>query len=366
MKKRVLLISSGGLDKSGVPSVIMSIVRGMSEECTFDILLHTDKEGYFEQEFLSCGGKIFRFNKKKYPLSFLNRLAELVRPIALYGKTRRLLRENGPYDVLHCHNDFDMAGCLAAGAKENVPVRVGHTHKTWNTDGGLVTRTYRRLCRRVINRRATVRAGCSQVANRRFYGENIASQVVYDAYRDDQFVFDPDAAAPGNAPTVIQVGYFCDNKNQLFTLNVFRRLAEKLPQARLCFVGADQGNYGKTLREEAARLGLKDRVEFLPPDADLPAVLRKSALMLFPSKAEGFGIVLIEAQASGLYCYASDVVPRETNVGGVSYLPLSAGPDAWAEAILSEQKYRHKTRYDCSKFSMKAFLDSIRRIYGLS
>lgn len=46
-------------------------------------------------------------------------------------------------------------------------------------------------------------------------------------------------------------------------------------------------------------------------------------------------MAVVEAQASGLACVASDVVPEETNASGrVTYLPLRAPDTVWAEAVL--------------------------------
>ena len=342
----------------------MAIVRSLYVDFDFDILLHTRDEGFYEKEFLSFGGKIFRYAKKKSASHLLNRLSELGRPVALYFSTRRLIRENGPYHILHCHNDFDMAGCLAAGKKEKIPIRIGHTHKTWSPGGGALTSIYRTLCRLVINCSATVRTGCSSIANRRFYGAEVSSIVTFNAYQDDRFFFDPAFASMPGPPAIVQIGYYCENKNQLFTLSVLHQLQKKLPGSTLVFVGSEQGDYGRLVREKVSHLGLENSVSFLPSDTDLPSVLRKSSLLLLPSKAEGFGIVLIEAQAAGLYCYASDTVPKETDAGGITFLPLSAGPEEWADVIIQEHRFDSKSPHDCSRFCMEAFLSAIRRLYG--
>ena len=363
MKKRILLVSSGKLDRSGVPSVIMTIVRALHEEFTFDIMLSSPQEGEFEKEFLNYGGRIIRYRKKKFGFSLLNTAADFFRPVSMFFTTRSVIRANGPYDAVHCHHEFDMAGSLAAAKRCKVPLRIAHEHKVWNRCR-LASRLFRSLCRRTINRCATARVGCSQLANDAFYGKSVPTQVIYNPYDDRRFFCKTDETCRSDDLHMIQVGYFCENKNQLFSLEVLACIRRSLPSARLTLIGFDQDGYGNLLRDKAAQLSLTGQVEFLPPDEDIPSALRKCSLFLLPSKAEGFGIVLIEAQAVGLSCYASDTVPRETNVGGVSYLPLSDGPEAWAEVILREGRFQEKKPYDCSAFSSETFVNHIRALYG--
>ena len=363
MKKRVLIVTSGGLDKSGVPTVIMTIVRALREDFDFDILLGTREEGYFEPEFWQYGGRIFRHPKRRFRLGPLNTLADFLRPAAMFFATRRLIGKNGPYDAVHCHNEFDMAGSLAAAASRGVPVRVGHVHKTWSRAGGPLTRLYRAYCRRLIHACATARLACSRQAGTAFYRAGDGFRAVNNPYDERRFRPDPDGTVGDGGLRLVQVGYFCDNKNQRFTLEVFRALAAARPDARLSFVGAAEGAYGEALRAAIRESGLEKRVTLLPPDADIPALLNRSTLLLLPSKAEGFGMALVEAQAVGLPCYASDAVPREADLGGVRYLPLSDGPDAWAKTILDEQRFTQKMLCDCSAFTTGRFAEAIRAAY---
>ena len=61
-------------------------------------------------------------------------------------------------------------------------------------------------------------------------------------------------------------------------------------------------------------------------------------MFLLPSRFEGLGIVLIEAQCSGLPCLTSkDVVPQEANVTDLlTYISLEELPQAWANIALEQ------------------------------
>ena len=85
--------------------------------------------------------------------------------------------------------------------------------------------------------------------------------------------------------------------------------------------------------------------------------------MMFPSYSEGFGIVLIEAQAMGVRCYASNTVPKATQCGGVRFLDLKDGEKVWAEEIIKEMNFQ-KENYHCESFSINSVMEKYNKIYG--
>ena len=88
------------------------------------------------------------------------------------------------------------------------------------------------------------------------------------------------------------------------------------------------------MRRQAAPLG--GRVLFTGSVPDPETYLAAMDVMALPSLFEGFPTVLLEWQCAGLPTLASASVTREAALTPlVSYLPLDAGAEAWAEAILS-------------------------------
>ncbi|MDO8622291.1 MAG: glycosyltransferase family 4 protein, partial [bacterium] len=83
----------------------------------------------------------------------------------------------------------------------------------------------------------------------------------------------------------------------------------RIPDVRLRVVG--NGDLQPHYERRAQALGISDRVEFLGSvsDTDLPGVYRRSDILVLPSTArsEAFGIVLLEAMASGIPVIASDL-----------------------------------------------------------
>ena len=73
---------------------------------------------------------------------------------------------------------------------------------------------------------------------------------------------------------------------------------------------------------------------------DTSDVLQAFDVFVFTSKFEGLGMALIEAQAAGLECICSDVVPIETKVSDhIRYMSLQESAAKWAEATLAIAEY---------------------------
>jgi len=93
--------------------------------------------------------------------------------------------------------------------------------------------------------------------------------------------------------------------------------------------------YDAELRRLAADLGVQDRVRFADyvPDAELEALWRIAGVAAFPTRAEGFGMPVLEALARGVPVACSDLpVLREVS-GGLARTFPPDDPEAAAAAI---------------------------------
>lgn len=104
-----------------------------------------------------------------------------------------------------------------------------------------------------------------------------------------------------------------------------------------CLVLVGDGELFDALKEKANHMGIADKVKLLGSRQDVPQILQTMDVFLLPSEFEGLPLSLLEAQAAGLVCYASDVITDEVKVTSeVNYLPLESGAKKWADTILEK------------------------------
>jgi len=138
-------------------------------------------------------------------------------------------------------------------------------------------------------------------------------------------------------PYFVIFGTIEPRKNHLLLLNLWARLASTMPQPpRLLVIGARGWENEQVLDmlERSRRLrGLVEEHNGLS-DVEVGPLLQGARALLMPSFAEGFGLPLAEALASGVPAICSDLpVFREFGHDVPEYLdPLDL--KAWGEAVL--------------------------------
>lgn len=135
------------------------------------------------------------------------------------------------------------------------------------------------------------------------------------------------------------VGRFSRQKNHHFLLDIFSEIYKKDPTSRLLLIG--DGILRGEIERIAIDRGLSDKIVFAGLTAKVGDYLSAMDTFVLPSKYEGLGMVLIEAQISGLRCFASKhVIPEEVDVTGlVKFIELNKPAEYWAENILSSKEY---------------------------
>ncbi len=139
-----------------------------------------------------------------------------------------------------------------------------------------------------------------------------------------------------DALVVGHVGKFSafPQKNQSFLLKVVAEMAQRRPSVHLLLIG--DGPRRASVEREATELGVDNRTTFLGSRPDVTRLLKGAIdVFVFPSLFEGLGLALVEAQAAGVPCVCSDVIPEEAGVVPelIARLSLSDSASAWAEEV---------------------------------
>lgn len=139
---------------------------------------------------------------------------------------------------------------------------------------------------------------------------------------------------PVDAYVVGHVGRFNHQKNHKFLVEVFSKIKAQKEEAYLLLVG--NGSLQTETEMMLKRMGLEESYKILSNRTDIPDLMNAMDVFVFPSKFEGLGIVLIEAQKMGVKCIVSDRVPRAATVSNlVKTLNLNLPPEKWAEETIN-------------------------------
>lgn len=135
---------------------------------------------------------------------------------------------------------------------------------------------------------------------------------------------------------IMTVGYMEEVKNPLNLVRAFQLLYAKEPRARLKMVG--DGTLYPKVKEMVEQEGLSEAVTLygLRPREEVAELLRKECdIFVLPSLAETFGVVLIEALASGKPVVATLCGGAESIVrNGVGLLCENNDPASMCDALL--------------------------------
>lgn len=166
---------------------------------------------------------------------------------------------------------------------------------------------------------------------------------------------------------VLFIGALVRQKGVDTLIRAFKKVMERYGDAELVIVG--DGAERKGLERLCRELGVKARFKGYVDDTG--EALRKSAVLVLPSREEGFGLVLLEAMASGVPVVAARVggIPEIVNEEN-GLLVKSGDPEALAEAIsrvLEDRELRErlveKGFETLKNFSWKKMAGEVDEVY---
>lgn len=167
-------------------------------------------------------------------------------------------------------------------------------------------------------------------------------------------------------PSVLYIGHFSRLKGVDILIQAIAKLRSELPNIKLHLVGKGNDRYLALL---AKKEGIEKHVIFHSwvKQSMAPSYYKSADICVFPSRHEGFGIVILEAMASGIPVIASDIPSfREIISNGIDgrlFKPEDAAAlskevialyqDPQLRKELSHNAFEKVTRYSWEKIAEK-------------
>ena len=318
MKRVLVVITTAFVSWGGLTNAFMNYYRKMDMEgLCIDIASMNEAEQSLLEELSKNNGRYCRLpDKRTNTLQYLKCFFKLCKG----------------YDVVHVHgNSSTMAGELLLAKIQGASIRIAHCHTN-----KCIHPVLNSLCTPALLYSQTMCLAVSEEAAW-VYGKH-SYTVLKNTIDTDKFSFSEKNRKEirekyGISRDEIVIGHcgkIYEAKNHQFLVRVFAKIHRKNKKTKLFLVG--DGVLRKQIEQQIQMLMLDDYVIFAGMQSDTSEFYSAMDYFMFPSIYEGFGLALLEAQAAGLQCIASEYVPVKTNVtGNVKYLKLDE--DLWEETF---------------------------------
>ncbi|WP_391557573.1 glycosyltransferase family 1 protein [Robertmurraya sp.] len=320
------------MNRGGLETMLMNYYRQIDRsKVQFDFMVHRKEKGDYDDEIKSLGGRIYQM------------------PAIKPGNYKRYFRlldsfflEHKEFRVVHSHINENSAFVLRAANKANIPCRIAHSHLAGlPLDYKYPFRLYARM---FLNKNVSHYFACSEEAGEWLFGKEIQQsnqvKVFKNAINCNEFTYRDSVRIEVRKSLNLEgkkvighVGRFNPQKNHNFLVDIFHEVYKKDKDSVLLLIG--HGDLIDEIKRKVEKLNLSNAVRFLGLRTDIAELMQAMDVFVFPSLYEGLGVVLIEAQASGLKCVTSTGTPTEADVtNSVDFLDLELPAKEWAEKIL--------------------------------
>lgn len=325
----------------GIQTIQVNLLKRFSrDQLSFDLVVSEDDTSIFDDDIIAAGARKIVTLKRRYS-------SPAIRVLANFFAVRKVLK-NGHYDVAHFNVCHGVELIYVFWAKVyRIPLRIVHCRNNNIGAGGrgrAVKLLAHRICRRLFRGCANVQIANSDLAAKWLFGDRETANghvfILNNGLELQNYRFDAQKREmlrkqlDVDAQFVLgHIGHFSYQKNHTFLLQVFCELLKWMPESTLLLIGSGDGEAEAVRQAEA--LGIRERIHFCGVTKDVPAYLCAMDAFVLPSRFEGFGNVLVEAQAAGLPCFASEgVIPRSVAITDrLTWIPLENGPKTWARMI---------------------------------
>lgn len=352
MKKLRVLQVVPSFNVGGAEGLVLTYLRNFDSSCM-------DMKAV---SFYLPSGSIYDeiINDEKLPVAYLNKKGPL--DITFVKQLKAEIESFNP-DVIHTHMSalkyVVMAGTLGKP--------IFHTiHSEVLTDAGIYDRVVNRFLFKKYKVTPIALHEELRTAVNRYYGCTntvvVSNGIDVDKFKNGVSIRD-ELGISGDSFVLCHVGSFSKPKNHEFLIKVFKKVLSYKPNACLALVGG--GVLEDSIRKLVADEGLDGKVLFLGRRSDINNVLKSSDVFVFPSLYEGFGIAVLEAEASGIPAVVSDKVPASIcKANNIKLLSLNTDLSEWCDTILKlEGEHDESVNKSIEEYDINNILKELYDVY---
>lgn len=244
------------------------------------------------------------------------------------------------FDVIHAHSHLYFSTNLAALKRRlgDIPLAItnhglySQSAPKWVFDMYLQT-----LARWTFNQ-ADVVFCYTETDERRVRDLGVSSRIEVVPNGIDTERFTPEGpeseSIESDGPVVLFVGRLVEGKRPGVAVEAFAKVIAEYPDAELFLCG--DGPLREQVEGRATELGIEDAVTFLGhvPYDEMPKVYRSGDVLVLPSRAEGLPRTVLEAIASGVPVFCSQLDQLRGLVDGRGELVDTGAEDSFARGMI--------------------------------
>lgn len=321
------------MGSGGIQAFIMNVYRNIDRnQIQFDFLLHHQYDHAYYKEIERLGGHIHYVPPRSEGI-LKNR------------KTLNNFFDSHPeYQIVHMHeSSLSYITPLQVASEYGVRKRIIHSHNS-NIAGNQLHRALHWWHKKSVHKVATHYLACGELAAKWMYGGSKVednAKVVYNGIDIKSYEFNTsmrksvrdEFGIPDNAIVIGHVGRFDDVKNHHYLVDILAAMTEIHDKSYLMLIG--NGPRFEGTKHYAKELNVENNVLFLGIRGDVSRLLQGVDVFVLPSFYEGFPVVAIEAQSSGLPVLMSDTISDEVIIKeNVEQMSIQLPAEKWAKRIV--------------------------------
>lgn len=311
----------------GITSYAMNYYREFEETNVDFIVTASESKTKYYYELLKNGSNVYYI-----PSNNIKKIFCTIKNVKNFFKNNAK-----KYDIIHCHVANTGLLYLYFAKKYNVNIRILHSHATVTADT-IAHKIRNDIILPLTKKNANYFFACSNLAGKAMFKQKDFF-VVNNAINIDNYRYSLENRKKirnklGLDKKVVlgNIGRLCNQKNQLFLIDVFYEIQKKNNNVLLLIAG--NGELKEKILDKIREYDIIEKVMLLDNIDYVNELYSAIDYFLLPSLYEGLPMVGVEAQVNGVPCLFSDSITKEIKLNdNVKFLKINKKED-WCKNIL--------------------------------